>query len=573
MILRARLWLLAVAVITVVAFLLVFQPITFRPRPHPIDRLKDLPHVAKAPVGPWRLYIYRPQPALKLGLDLQGGLRVVLQAIRQATVTYTLGEIAETEDERDERAELRQRVLALLDPTVFPGRTAELNPAGNAVDIGMPAADEKTMQDLARQILERLQEDFPDAAIAPDGMHLEEIDLQTMHRIQEIMRRRVDQFGVAEPVIQYQRPDRIVIELPGLRNPEEFVDLVKTTARMEWMHVPRDRADELQSTVTDSDLPTNQQNYTDEERRRIWAEIFDASTLVVTGADLKPTAQAVPTPAQGIVVRFDLRSDGARRWRDFTTLNIGEVVAIVLDGVPVSAPVVQSPMFASGQIEGTFTIEDATNLATLLNAGALPMSLEIIEQQVVSPTLGRDSLAASLVAGILGLAAILLFMLVYYRLPGLLADLALIIYALLLLAVFWMFGVTLTLPGLAGLLLTFGMAVDANILIFERVKEELRSGKTVRASIDAGFSRAWAAILDASLTTLLIAVVLFWQGTGPIKGFALALGTGILLSLFTAVNVTRYMMVVAANTRAGQHPGLFGLRRAPMRPVTPAVGT
>lgn len=559
MILRARLWMVAVVLLSVTAFLLVFQPLTFHRRPHPVDKSLTLKPAQELPVGSLRLYVYQPQPALRLGLDLQGGLRVVLRAIRGATITIEPGEAAAADDAA--KAALRQRILSALDPNEFPERTAEVNPAGNAVSIRVKAVDTDEMNAVADKLLERLRPVFPAVKIADDGRVLGVIEPGALQTIAEIMRRRVDQFGVSEPVIQPEPPDRIAIELPGLRNPEEFIGIIRTTAKMQWFHVPSDLAPRLDAIEEENVKPKSEQTMTDEQKKKEVAEILDASTLIITGADLRPTSQAQPGAPGQNQVSFHLKPEGGQKWMEFTRFNVNQFAAVILDGMPISVPVVQE-VFASpdGVITGAFSVQYATRLASLLNAGALPMSLEILHQEVVSPTLGRDSLNASLRAGVIGALAILIFMLLYYRLPGLLADGALGIYTLLLLGVFWVVGITLTLPGIVGILLSMGMAIDSNIIIFERVKEEIRSGKTVRASIDAGFSRAWTAVFDASATTIAAALVLVLLGSGPVKGFGVALVFGVLLSLFTAVTVSRQLMILAAHSLFGNNTWLFGAR-------------
>lgn len=565
MILRARLWILAVVVLSATAFLLVFQPLTFHLRPHPVDKSLTLKPVQELPVGSLRLYVYQPQPALKLGLDLQGGLRVVLRAIRGATITVEPGETAATDAAK---AALRQRILALLDPNEFPGRTVELNPAGNAALIRVSVVDEAQMNATADRLLERLRPAFPNVAVAPDGKQLGKIEPGALQTIAEIMRRRVDQFGVTEPVIAPQPPDRISVELPGLRNPEEFIALVKSTAQMQWVHVPSDLQPRLQSAIQDSEKPKSEQTMTDEDRNKAFTEVFDASTVVLTGDDLRPNSAPGSGATSGNYVNFNLKPDGAKKWEEFTKFNVGQYVAIYLDRKAISSPIIRGVMSNQGQIEGQFSVTEATRLATLLNAGALPMSLEILHQEVVSPTLGQDSLNASLLAGMIGTLAIIVFMILYYRLPGVLADCALGFYTLVLLGLFWLTGITLTLPGIVGILLTLGMAVDTNIIIFERLKEEIRSGKTVRASIDAGFNRAWTAVLDSHVTTFASGLVLVLLGRGPVQGFGVALMIGVALSLFTAVTVSKQFIILAAHSPLGMKPWLFGAR--PPRPAEQA---
>jgi preprotein translocase subunit SecD len=268
------------------------------------------------------------------------------------------------------------------------------------------------------------------------------------------------------------------------------------------------------------------------------------STPIIRGDDLKPTTQAGFDRDNSALITFDLQSKAAQRFGQVTAQNVGRYMPIFLDERCISAPVIRSAITGgSGQISGGFAnIQEAQALASLLNSGALPAPLDVIENRTVSATLGVDSLNQSLYAGMIGIAAVMIFMIAFYRLPGLLANVALVIYCLLNLAAFILMGATLTLPGIAGFLLALAMSLDTNILVFERLKEEMAIQPTFAAALRAAFSRAWTAILDSHVTTLCAAAVLFYLGTGPVKGFALTLAVGVLLSLFSAISITRLFM-------------------------------
>jgi protein-export membrane protein SecD len=292
-----------------------------------------------------------------------------------------------------------------------------------------------------------------------------------------------------------------------------------------------------------------------------WERVLAESEGEFTGRDLMSNADVqTRTGGAGWVVGFELRTDRKNAFRDFTRRNVQRLMAIVLDGECVMAPAIKSEIPGKGIIEGNFTAQAARDLKLLLNAGALPVPLEIAENRTISATLGSHAIQSSLMAGLVGFAAVALFMIVLYRFPGFLADLALCLYVLIVLAVLVFARTTLTLPGIAGIILSVGMAVDANILIFERLKEEIWAGKSMRTAIDAGFERAWTAILDSNVNSLIVAAVLYFLGTSAIKSFAVTLFVGVTCSLLTAVTVSRWMVTMAGTSKLGQSHALFGVR-------------
>ncbi len=330
------------------------------------------------------------------------------------------------------------------------------------------------------------------------------VDNDAVNRVVEIIRNRIDQLGVTEPTIQREGARRILVQLPGIKDPEAAIDLIGKTALLEFK---------------------------DENGKTL-----------LTGAHLKKAITSYDRLGRPIVlIEFD--KAGAKAFAEATSKNVGKVIKITLDGKEISAPVVQEPILdGKAQISGNFTVESAKHLAILLRAGALPVKVEIAENRTVGPTLGRDSIKKGIQAGIIGTILVLLFMVIYYKAFGLIADIALVANLIILLGVLAGIKATLTLPGIAGIILTVGMSVDANVIIFERVKEELKSGKTLRASIDAGFAKAFRTIFDANVTTLIAAFALFFFGAGPIRGFAVTLSLGILSSMFTAIVVTKVIL-------------------------------
>jgi preprotein translocase subunit SecD len=353
-----------------------------------------------------------------------------------------------------------------------------------------------------------------------------------------VIENRIDQLGVAEPSLQRQGSRRIVVELPGIQDPERAIALIGKTALLEFVDTQL------------TQLPQGARWSADGKTVTVPPGAGTAQTVklekrvVLTGADLADAQASFDQNTTEPIVSFQFKGKGAKTFEDFTGANVGKYLTIVLDSEVISSPVIRDRITGGrGQISGGFTdIRGARELAVLLRGGALPVPVEVVERRTVGPTLGGDSLNRTMRAGIVGVAMVLLFMILLYGLPGLLADAALVMYGLFLLAALISLRATLTLPGIAGFILSVGMAIDANILIFERIKEELRSGKTLRAAIGGGWSRAWSAILDSNVTTVLAALVLFSLGTGPVKGFAVTLAIGVTISMFTAIMITRILV-------------------------------
>lgn len=347
------------------------------------------------------------------------------------------------------------------------------------------------------------------------------IDDQDMLQLQDVMRKRVDELGLKEPLIQREGKDRLIVELAGINNPDEAISQFIRVAKLEFK-------DEVLNTI-------------------------------LTGKDLKDAKFQIDQSTGQAEVVLNFTPVGTKKFADATSRNVNKRIAIILDGKELTKPVVREPILnGTASISGGFTNEQAASTAALLRAGALPVDVNIMEKRIVGPSLGLDSLNKSMRAALYGLVAIILFMIAYYRLPGLIATFALVLYSLLLLGTMVLFKTTLTLPGIAGFLLSIAIAVDANIIIYERLKEELRSGKTLMAAIDAGFGRAFWTIFDSNLTTALAAIVLYYFGAGTIRGFALTLILGIIVSMFTAITFTRWVLKFTAASGLVSNLKLYG---------------
>ena len=365
----------------------------------------------------------------------------------------------------------------------------------------------------------------------------------------ETVRRRIDAFGTTEPVIQRQGRDRILVQVPGIKDVARLKALVGETGKLTFHMVDtQGNVQEAQRTgkpPPGTELVPSEDGYSS-------AYLLQARALV-SGENLVDAQPGFDQRTNEPVVTFRFDTAGARRFGRATQQNVGRPFAIVLDNKVISAPVIREPILGgTGQISGNFTVQQANDLAVLLRSGALPAKLTILEERTVGASLGADSIASGKVASMIGLAAVIGFILISYGLFGVFANIALMVNIALIMGVLSLLQATLTLPGIAGIVLTIGMAVDANVLIFERIREEARAGKSVIASIDSGYSRALSTILDANITTFIAAIVLFWLGSGPIRGFAVTLSIGILTSVFTAFTLTRLMVAQWVRTRRPQ---------------------
>ena len=374
------------------------------------------------------------------------------------------------------------------------------------------------------------------------------VDAEALANIRTIIENRINQYGVAEPVIQTQGSDRIVVEIPGVTNEQDVRRLIGSTGRLDFVEVPPERAQEV---VAGARIP---------EGLRV---VFSGDKIATAMAGVDDIGQRA--------VNFTLTGEGAQIFGDYTSDHVGEQFAIVLDGSVISAPVIRSAITGGeGQISGGFTsLTEVNELVTVLRYGALPNAIEEVSFSKISPTLGLNFLQQSILAGAIGILLVFIFMLLHYRLPGVVACVALIYYALVVFAIFRIIPVTLTLAGVAAFVLSVGMAVDANILIFERTMEELRAGKTLVAAIEAGFNRAWNSIFDSNMSSIITAAILFYFGSATIRGFALVLIIGVLVSMFTAIAVSREMLRWIVRQPWARRASLFGVEEDEFTIATP----
>jgi len=525
------------------------------------------------------LYAALTKP-INLGLDLKGGTHLVLQVDTEKAL------------ENEVSAALRE-IKRRLEEESLPLVNAKREKTTVELEFLTPEAAQKAVslikEDYGEMFAVTLSGNRVTLKLKPEYV-AKEID-RLAEQALETIRNRIDQLGVAEPVIVRNGKDRIIVELPGIKNPERAKKVIGKVANLEFKEVVAvaRTSDELiarlggtippGSTVVVEPSPTGPKFYLVKDGKKEEIKVKGLEELVkkfggsvpegqqiliqevknkegkvvgynffivkrepiLTGAYLKdayPSRDEYGMPA----VSFVLNSEGARIFENYTAKHIGTRLAIVLDNKVQSAPVIRSQIGARGQISGQFSYQEARDLSIVLRAGALPAPVKIIEETTVGPSLGKESVERGIKAGVAGIIIVMLFMMVYYKTAGVIADLALLMNVLLLWALMALIGATLTLPGIAGFILTVGMAVDANVIIFERIREELRKGRNLFPAVEAGFARAWGTILDANVTTLIAAAVLFQFGTGPIKGFAVTLSLGILTSMFTAVFVTKVLL-------------------------------
>jgi preprotein translocase subunit SecD len=471
---------------------------------------------------------------MNLGLDLQGGMHLVLEVEAEKAVETTtdrlLGEVSEG--------------LAKLN---IPGLEARKG-AYDHVVVKVPEAGRS-------EAVSEAMKTFPSLVPAGSmgGTELSyKLEAQRVQRILdnaidqalETIRNRVDQFGVSEPTIQRQGSRYIVVELPGIKEADRAIQLIGKTARLEFRLVDDQHSvdEALKGKLTEGDEVLYERKVNKQTGEVTRIPLLLRKQVLLTGDALTNAEVRIGSQFNEPYVSIEFDREGAQRFERITAENVGKRLAIVLDNTVYSAPAIRERIAGGqAQITGSFTIEEARDLAIVLRAGALPAPVRIEYESIVGPSLGQDSIREGLTAGLIGSVLVVLFMLIYYRWSGVIANLALALNILILLAGLGYFHATLTLPGIAGIVLTLGMAVDANVLIFERIREETRLGKPPRAAVDAGFARAWSAILDGNVTTLIAAAMLFQFGTGSIKGFAVTLSLGLIANLFTAVFVCKFV--------------------------------
>jgi len=484
---------------------------------------------------PWWSSIL-PQDKIKLGLDLQGGMHLVMEVEAEKAVEADL-----ERDVEDIKIDLRKAKIRYLE--------LRRHKTDSIVLTLMREEDRKIFEDVVKvnypdyeiEAGDKKEEGFALRLILSSAARSQSMKMATAQAL-ETIRNRIDQFGVSEPDIRPQGDYRILIQLPGIKDPERALRLIGKTAHLEFKLV--DDENSLEEAMK-GNMPAG--------REILYQTSVDPKTGIqkkspyllkkrtpLTGKYITDARVQIDNEYNEPYVSLSFDNKGARIFERITGDNIEKRLAIVLDNNVYSAPVIRDRIPGGrAQISGRFTMEDARDLAIVLRAGALPAPVKILEERTVGPSLGKDSIEKGFKSMIIGGVIVILFMIIYYGLSGAIADMALLLNILFIMGGLAFFGATLTLPGIAGMILTIGMAVDANVLIFERIREELRLGKTARAAIDGGYSKALVTILDANVTTFIAALVLFQFGTGPIRGFAVTLSIGIVASFITAVFVTR----------------------------------
>lgn len=480
---------------------------------------------------------FLPSALMNLGLDLRGGAHLLAEVrvedVYKTRIDALWPEVRDAlRDIRDQVGNVREMpsgdpaVLRVLigNPESMPAALEAVGALNdNIVSLTGVGASTLDITSQGSEIIIQLSEAEKQAT---DG--------RTMQQSLEIIRRRIDEVGTREPTIQRQGADRILIQVPGIGSAAELKSLIGTTAQLTFNAVV--------SRTTDAGAQPGPRQVILPSMDESGVYHIVEQTPVVTGEELVDAQPSFDQNGQPAVsFRFD--TTGARKFGDYTAANIGAPFAIVLDNEVISAPVIQAHIAGgSGIITGNFTVEESTELAVLLRAGALPAEMTFLEERTVGPELGADSIAAGRIAALVAGVAVMIYMVASYGLFGVFANIALAINIALIVAVLSAIGATLTLPGIAGIVLTMGMAVDANVLIFERMREEIRAGANPRRVVEQGFDRAFSAIMDSNVTGFLTAIIMYWLGSGPVRGFAVTLGLGIITSMFTAVYVTRFIV-------------------------------
>jgi len=385
-----------------------------------------------------------------------------------------------------------------------------------------------------------------------DLSQVKEQDKRTaMDGLRDVIERRVNAFGVSEPLVQISKNDRLVVELAGIKDVNQAIKMIGETPLLEF-----------KEEMTDAEKASLREQYKDANIPEDYLSQFYYKPTGLNGNQLQRADVAFNPNTYEPEVQLVFNEEGKKLFGEITTRNVGKKVAIYLDGMPISIPRVNEPILdGKAVVSGNFTVDEAKTLAQRLNAGALPVPIKLISQQTVDASLGKDSINKSIIAGVIGFIVLSLFMITYYRLQGFLAVIALIIYSFVVLSLFKLIPVTLTLSGIAGFVMSLGMAVDANVLVFERTREELRKGKTTAIAVEDGFSRAWSSIRDSNVSTILTCLILAYFGTGVVVGFAFVLGIGVIVSMFSAIFVTKNFLHMVIMTKAGRNQWFFGVSK------------
>ncbi|CDX39897.1 Protein translocase subunit SecDF [Mesorhizobium sp. ORS 3359] len=483
-----------------------------------------------------------PKRQMTLGLDLQGGSHILLQMDQNDLIK---DQLETTRDEirtllRDAKIQYtglggtgRTVQVRINDPSQVDAAKNALKPITNPVTAGLFSGGSVQSMTLDDSEPGLLKFTVTDAGIKYRTS-------TALSQAIEVVERRVNALGTTEPIVQRQGDDRILVQVPGLQNPQRLKDIIGQTAKLTFQMV--DTSVPVQDAMKNRPPPGDSVLYSQDDPP---VPYLVENRVIVSGEDLSNATPTYNSQTNEPVVSFTFNSRGATRFGQATQQNVGKPFAIVLDNQVISAPVIREPILGgTGQISGNFTAESANDLAVLLRAGALPAKLTIIEERTVGPGLGQDSIHAGKVAGVIGSILVVAFMFVAYGFLGFIANIALAVHVAMIVGALSLLGATLTLPGIAGIVLTIGMAVDSNVLIYERIREERRNGRSVIQAIDTGFSKALATIVDSNVTSLIATVVLFFLGTGPVKGFAVTYAIGILTTVFTAFTFTRMLVAI-----------------------------
>jgi preprotein translocase subunit SecD len=478
---------------------------------------------------------------MALGLDLKGGSHVLLQLnvneLKHGWMDSVRDDVRETlrKDHigyahltfNDDQVRVSIRKPEQID-SAYSKLKAMARPVGNLMFGGSGGYD-----------LDVTKEGEGVITLKPTDVALHDRISSAMDAAIETIRRRVDALGTTEPLIQRQGADRIVVQVPGLKNPQELKDVIGKPGKLTFQLVDQSVSPEE---AMAGRVPPGSALYPDAKQPGVMHLL--KTKVILTGQELVSAQPGFDSQTSEPTVNFRFNTSGARKFADVSRRNVKKPFAILLDGKVLSAPTIQTPILdGSGQITGNFTVAETNEFSILMRSGSLPASLTIVEERTVGPSLGADSIEAGKKASIVGLIGVALFMVICYGLFGLFANFALLVNMVLVVGTLSLLQATLTLPGIAGIVLTMGMAVDANVLIYERIRDEIRSGKTPLAAIDAGFSKAYATIIDANLTNFIVGLMMLLLGAGPVSGFAVTLIIGIATSLFTAITVTRYMVI------------------------------
>jgi preprotein translocase subunit SecD len=483
-----------------------------------------------------------PSEEIHRGLDLQGGMYLLLGVKGDKAVENYLEQVRSSLADN-----LKQQGVPV--GKIERARIDVKGEKQEAILLEFSGAKEKVDNLLSSRDFSMLKQMQPSEEggiwkfqLVLDSRIAESTKKDAIDRALEIIRNRIDQFGVAEPEITLQGMDQILIQLPGISDPQRAINLIGQRALLEFKLVDGEGSIEeaLKGNIPPGDIILYQRSVDPQTGAVRKVPYLLREKTMMTGEFIKDARVSLESQFNQPFVAFELTDIGAKLFEQITGANVGKYLAIILDNNVYSAPVIKDRI-AGGRavIEGRFDTKEASDLAIVLRSGSLPAPVEILEQRTVGPSLGQDSIKKGILSTLISAVLVVLFMIIYYKSSGVIADIALVLNIILTLAVLALFRATLTLPGIAGLVLSVGMAVDANILIHERIKEELRFGKTIRAAIDQGYHRAFSAIIDSNLTTFIAGILLYQFGTGPVRGFAVTLSIGILANLFTAVYITR----------------------------------